>query len=270
MAIVEDKNSIERIRTYIEGLDDQMQGGIPKNHITLFSGTAGTMKSSLTFNILYNEIMTNKRNGMYLTLEQSSESLLNHMVNLDFDLGKINIYVIDNLQELASVTQTIQKSNEGSLIMTDLAAIRKEIKSTKVGSSGDWLNVIKNTVRKLHETIDLELFVLDSLSALYVVSDFEDPRGELFYMFEFFRDQQITTYLISEMPLTKDRYGEFEIESFLADGVIKLDLTERHRKVSREINIVKMRATAANTDIFTLEFSAGTFKALYGGQPALI
>ena len=264
MAIYETKEQIERIRTYIEGLDDQMQGGIPKNHITLFSGTAGTMKSSLTFNVLYNEILTNKRNGMYLTLEQSSESLLNHMINLDYDLGKINIYVIDNLQELTSVTQTINKSSEGSLIMTDLGAI------TKLGSSGDWLNVIKNTIRKLHETIDLELFVLDSLSALYVVSDFDDPRAELFHMFEFFRDMRITTFLISEMPLTKDKYGEFEIESFLADGVIKLDLAERHRKVSREISIVKMRATKANTDIFTLEFSAGKFRALYGGQPALI
>lgn len=270
MAIVEQKDQIERIRTYIEGLDDQMQGGIPKNHITLFSGTAGTMKSSLTFNILYNEILENKKNGMYLTLEQSSESLLNHMVNLDYDLGRINIYVIDNLQELASVAQSIQKSNEGSLLMTDLAAIRKEIKGAKVGSSGDWLNVIKNTVRKLRETIDLDIFVLDSLSALYVVSDFKDPRGELFYMFEFFRDLKITTFLISEMPLTKDRYGEFEIESFLADGVIKLDLTERHRKVSREISVVKMRATKANNDIYTLEFSNGKFKALYGGQPALI
>ena len=270
MVIVERKEDIERIKTYIEGLDDQMQGGIPKDHITLFSGTAGTMKSSLTFNILFNEALHNKRNCMYLTLEQSSESLLNHMVNLDFDLGKVNIYVIDNLQELTTVSQTIQKSNEGSVLLTDLAAIRKEIKGTKVGSSGDWLNVIKNMVRKLHESLGLDFFVLDSLSALYVVSDFEDPRGELFYMFEFFRDLKITTFLISEMPLTKDKYGEFEIESFLADGVIMLDLTERHRKVSREISIVKMRATKANTDIFTLEYSNGSFKALYGGQPALI
>lgn len=270
MAIVEDKGNIKRIKTYIEGFDEEMQGGIPQDHIVLFSGTAGTMKSSLTFNILYNEVLHNNSVACYLTLEQSSESLLNHMVNLDFDLGKINIYVIDNLQELTSIMNNINDSEEGSLIMTDLAAIRKEIKGAKVGETGDWLNVIKNMMRKLKDNIGLQIFSLDSLSALYVVSDFENPRTELFYMFEFFRDLEITTFLISEMPLKKDKYGEFEIESFLADGVIKLDLVERHRKVSREISIVKMRSTNANNDVFTLEFSAGKFKALYGGQPALI
>ncbi len=270
MEIVQDKSQIKRIKTYIENFDEEMQGGIPQNHIVLVSGTAGTMKSSLTFNILYNEILHNNKVGLYLTLEQSSESLLNHMVNLDFDLGQIDIYVVDNLKELTEIINNVNKSSEGSLIVVDLAAIRKELKNVQIGKSGDWLNVIKNTIKKLKENINLDLFVLDSLSALYVVSDFKNPRGELFYMFEFFRDLKLTTFLISEMPLTKDRYGEFEIESFLADGVIKLDLVERHRKVSREISIVKMRATKANNDVFTLEFSNGKFKALYGGQPALI
>ena len=52
--------------------------------------------------------------------------------------------------------------------------------------------------------------------------------------------------------------------------MIKLDLVERHRKVSREITIIKMRSTHANNDVFTLDFANGKFKALYGGQPALI
>jgi KaiC/GvpD/RAD55 family RecA-like ATPase len=270
MGVVQNKSEISRIKTYIDGFDKEMQGGIPQNHIVLFSGTAGTMKSSLTFNILYNEILHNNRVGLYLTLEQSSESLLNHMINLDYDLGKINIFVIDNLAELTNIMKSLNKSKEGSLIMADLGSLRKEIQSVKVASGGDWINVVKNLIRKLKESLNLELFVLDSLSALYVVSDFEKPRVELFHLFEFLRDLQITTFLISEMPLSKSKFGEFEIESFLADGVIMLDLVERHRKVSREISVIKMRATQANNDVFTLDFAGGKFKALYGGQPALV
>lgn len=270
MGVVQNKSEIERIKTYIEGFDREMQGGIPKNHIVLFSGTAGTMKSSLTFNILYNEILQNNRVALYLTLEQSSESLLNHMVNMEYDLGKIDIYVIDNLAELTNIMKSLNKSSEGSLIMADLGALRKEIQSVKVASGGDWINVVKNLIRKLKESVSLEMFVLDSLSALYVVSDFEKPRVELFHLFEFLRDLKITTFLISEMPLSKNKFGEFEIESFLADGVIKLDLVDRHRKVSREISVVKMRSTHANNDVFTLDFQGGKFKALYGGQPALV
>jgi len=80
----------------------------------------------------------------------------------------------------------------------------------------------------------------------------------------------VTSYLISEMPLKKDRYGDYEIEEFLADAVIKIDLVGRQRKVTREINIVKMRSTNCTNDIFSLEFEKGKFKALYGGQTPLI
>ena len=43
-----------RVKTYIQGLDEQMSGGVPKGHVVLISGMPGTMKSSVAFNILYN------------------------------------------------------------------------------------------------------------------------------------------------------------------------------------------------------------------------
>ena len=76
--------------------------------------------------------------------------------------------------------------------------------------------------------------------------------------------------MISEMHLDRTKFAEFEVEDFLADGVIGLYLTERHRKVSREISIVKMRGTSCNHDVFTLDFKKGKFQALYGGQIPLV
>ncbi|UCF09195.1 MAG: hypothetical protein JSW28_00930, partial [Thermoplasmata archaeon] len=46
--------------TYINGLDKQLEGGIPEEHIVLIAGAAGTMKSSIAYNILYNNV---KQNG---------------------------------------------------------------------------------------------------------------------------------------------------------------------------------------------------------------
>ena len=40
-----------RIPTHIEGLDDNMQGGIPKGHICIVAGASGAMKSSVTFSM---------------------------------------------------------------------------------------------------------------------------------------------------------------------------------------------------------------------------
>ncbi len=72
----------ERIPTYISGLDENMQGGIPKGHIVLLAGVSGSMKSSLGFSMLYNAVMEGKTSGIYVTLEQGKDSLGSHMAGM--------------------------------------------------------------------------------------------------------------------------------------------------------------------------------------------
>lgn len=258
---------IERIPTYIEGLDPHLQGGIPKNHIVLISGSAGTMKSSICFNIMYNECLAGK-NSLYLCLEQSSKSLLAHIKNMGYDLTKVNAVIINDISKLSQDLAGLKPS--GNLVFVDMAAIRKQIKTVDMGPSGDWLNVIKNIISKMVETNKIDNFVLDSMSALYVLTNFEHPRAALFHIFEFLRDSHVTSFLISEMPLDRSKYSEYEVEDYLSDGIILLELTERQRKVTRELSVVKMRATNCNNDIWTLEFKKGKFQVLYGGQPPLL
>lgn len=267
--LISNKNEIKRIPTYIEGLDEKLQGGIPEGHITLICGTAGTMKSSIAFNVLFNEALKGKT-GVYLSLEQSYVSLLNHMVNLDYKLDQVNIIVLSDISKLNESIEEVNKSKGGTVIVSDLSAIRKQVKGMSFSPGGDWINIIKNIIKKLKEKGACDLFVLDSMSALYVLSQFDNPRSSLFYIFEFLRDLGVTSFLLSEMPLNKSKYSEYEVEDYLADGIIVLELAERQRKVTRELAVVKMRATAANTDVHTLEFKSGKFRVMYGGQPPLL
>jgi KaiC/GvpD/RAD55 family RecA-like ATPase len=266
--LVADKHEIKRVRTYINGLDENVQGGIPEGHITLISGAAGTMKSSICFNVVYHEAV-NGNNGLYISLEQSAESLINHMLNMDYDFSKINMVIIKDLAELSAKLQVINRS-KGTVFIVDVGCVRKEIRDIQTDNNKSWLNVIKNVVKKVSVETNTRLFVLDSLSALYVLSRFENPRIELFMIFEFLRDMSITSFLISEMPLDGSKFSEYEIEDFLADAIIVLKLTPFRRQVVREISVVKMRITACNNDIFSLEFKNGQFYALYGGQNPLL
>lgn len=261
---------IKRVRTHIEGYDQHLAGGIPAGHVVLVCGTAGTMKSSLIFNVFYNEVIASKSTAVYLTLEQSSESLLSHVTTMGYDLGKIEVEVLDDISKLAKSLARAKAAKDGILILIDVGAVRKQLKAVTESPSGDWINVIKNILKKFKTEAQIDLFCLDSLSALYVLSDMKNPRAELFHIFEFLRDSEVTSYLISEMPLDKKKYSEYEIEDYLADGVIVLELKARQRKVMREISTVKMRSTDANTDIFTLEFEKGKFRALHGGQTPLV
>jgi KaiC/GvpD/RAD55 family RecA-like ATPase len=265
---VSDKHDIKRVRMYVNGLDENIQGGIPEGHITLISGAAGTMKSSLCFNIVYHEAV-NGNNGLYLSLEQSAESLINHMINLDYDFSKINLVIIKDLAELGPKLESVSRS-KGSVFIVDIGCIRKEIRDIQTDNNKSWINVVKNVVKKVSVEANAKLFVLDSLSALYVLSRFENPRIELFLTFEFLRDLGITSFLISEMPLDGSKFSEYEIEDFLADAIIVIKLTPFRRQVVREISVVKMRTTACNNDIFSLEFKNGQFYALYGGQNPLL
>ena len=267
--LVSDKHQIKRIKLHIQGFDENLQGGVPEGLITLVSGSAGTMKSSLCFNTLYHEAVAGK-NGLYISLEQSAESLVNHMVNMDYDMRRINLVMIKELSELKTRMAEIQDQTLGSIIMVDIGTIRKEIRDVNTDNNKSWLNVIKNVIKKIHVEASCPLFVLDSLSALYVLSRFENPRIELFYIFEYLRDLHITSFLIAEMPLDGSKYSEYEIEDYLADGIITIKLTPFRRQVVREIAVVKMRATACNNDIFSLEFRNGQFQALYGGQNPLL
>ncbi|RJQ18167.1 hypothetical protein C4573_00405 [Candidatus Woesearchaeota archaeon] len=263
-------NITTRVKTYIQGLDDNMQGGIPQGHVTLVCGSAGTMKSSLCFNVLYNEAVNGKI-GLYISLEQSAKSLLAHMANMGYDFNKINLVVIKDLGNLKKEIDALKASKKGTIIITDIGAIRKEIRDINVTSANaGWLNVIKNVARKIKMDVGFDHFVLDSMSALYVLSKFENPRIELFYIFEFMRDLGITSFLISEMPLDNSKYAEYDVEDYLADGIIYLRLTRFRRDVVREISIVKMRGTNCNNDVFSFEYKKGQFHALYGGQNPLL
>lgn len=270
--IISRKGELKRIPLYIEGLDEKMEGGIPEGHINLVCGTAGSMKSTVCFNSLYNECVSNNKVGLYISLEQSYASLLNHIINMGYDLTKINILLINNLANISSQFDQIKKSGKGTIIFADLGCIRREIKDTKIVNAVNegWINVIKNLIRKIKVELNLDLFVLDSMSALYVLTKFENPRVELFYVFQYLKDLNITTFLISEMPLDGSRYSEFGVEDFLCDGIIHVRLSQFRRTVVREISVAKMRATKANSDLFTLEFKEGKFYALYGGQNPLL
>lgn len=267
--IVSNPNEIQRIKTYINGFDENMQGGIPKGHISLISGSAGTMKSSVSWNILYNEAKFKKRVGLYLSLEQSYASLINHMINMGYDFEGVDLVVIKDLSNLDAEIAKAKDEKNGTVIIADIGVMRKEVKDVKLDENRSWINVIKNIIKKLKSECNLELFTLDSLSALYVLSKFKNPRIELFYFFEHLRDLELTTFLISESPIDGSSYGEYD-EDFLCDGIIHIRLTPFRRNIVREIMVVKMRTAKTNNDVFSLEFKNGQFHALYGGQNPLL
>ncbi|MCK4730881.1 MAG: hypothetical protein KAT65_00355, partial [Methanophagales archaeon] len=79
---------MERIKTYIERMDERLEGGIPKGMVSLICGTPGCMKSSLVYSILYKNAVEGNLKGLYITLEQDIASLKKQMEMLGMAEGE--------------------------------------------------------------------------------------------------------------------------------------------------------------------------------------
>jgi len=226
---------VERIKTYVRGLDEHLGGGIPKGHIVYLAGQPGTMKSSLAYYILYNNALHNEIPGVHISLEQNRTSLVENMAGLGMsDYSKIG----------------------KKISVLDLGFIRK--KMTQLGNQ-TWMEVFKMYTQNLKKNMNYELLVLDSLPVLSVMAKFRDPREELFHFYEWLRDLEVTSFLIGEMPQDTIKFSEHG-EDFLADGVVHLDLRREKNSVNLFLSIAKMRKSKHKRGYFPLIYDKKGFE----------
>ncbi len=228
----------QRIGTYVEDLDRHMEGGIPAGYTVLICGPSGSMKSTFAFNILYNASRDSGMRGLYISMEQSKENLLDHMASLGMDASKAK-----------------------NLNVVDMGRLRRELGKA---NSEDWFDTLYSQLKKYKKEFDCDILALDSLDALYALTTLENPRNQLFHFFEDLRELGTTNLLVSEMPRNDVLFGKHGVEEFLSDGIIHLRFREieigRTPSVRRYIGIVKMRGTSHDLDYYPLLVEKGKFE----------
>ena len=215
------------IKTYIEGFDETMEGGVPEGHTVLVSGPPGAMKSSVCLNLLYNNQKLGGNKGLYISLEESKDSLM-------IGMEKLNICDFD----------------EKDLFIVDLGKLRLEY--DEIEEDKDWMKIITDYLSMRVREEGFNIVVIDSLTALYSLIELENPRHQLFHFFGFLKRLGVTTFLISEMAPGSDMYGPYR-EDFLADGTFLLKLHEvGETDVQPRIRCVKMRHVKHHRGYFVL------------------
>ncbi len=226
----------DRIRTFIHGFDEKLGGGIPPGSVVLLAGEPGTMKSTIAFNILYQNALRDGRTGTYISLEQGRESLTRHLIGMSLS----------------------PKDVEAKVSIVDLGMIRRNLDGM---AQQTWIDIFKMYASNLKRSLNYDLLVVDSLPVLEVMAHFDNPREDLFQLFEWLRDLKATTILISEMKSGSEDFGK-NGEEFLSDGIIHLKM-ERvdDANIQRRIRVVKMRGTNHSPNYYTLIFQNGILQA---------
>ena len=78
---------IDRVKTGIPGLDELIEGGFPRGDTILVAGKAGTGKTILANQFLYNGAVMYEEPGVLVTLEESPIAIKRNMLrfNMDFE-----------------------------------------------------------------------------------------------------------------------------------------------------------------------------------------
>jgi len=234
--------STGRIPMAITGLDELMEGGIPEKFVTLVCGASGSLKSTIALNILINHIKAKGCKALYLSLEQSKDSLLDHITSMGLDLT----------------------GTEDKLLMTDLTKLRDNLADGNVANI-DWFGNIVNGIQEHKDRLGIEIVVLDSLDALTVLANAENPRNTIFTFFQSLRCMGLTSFIITEMPADRIQFGSHGVEPFLADGVVHVDLRREGNNVGLYIGIAKMRKTKHTRKYFPLLIENGAFSIVTKG-----
>lgn len=216
-----------RIPTGIPGLDELIAGGFPEHTVNLVSGPAGSAKSLMAIQYIYNGVKDKGDIGIYITLEEPRENILRAMSAYGMDPTKYEA--------------------EGKMILLDLGEVRRRLATTEeegvVGFEG-LMGLLKN----LLEFTKAKRLSIDSVTAIGLY--YEDSPGllrrELFKFTGFLKEKDVTTLLVTE-SLEGERLTRYGIEQFIADSFIVLGLEDVKGELRRTITVRKMRFTKHDT-----------------------
>jgi KaiC/GvpD/RAD55 family RecA-like ATPase len=224
---------MEYVKTYIKGLDEKVKGGIPADSIILVAGPTGGMKSSLSFYMAFNHLKNVKKGKVvYISLEQSRDSLLRQMKSLGMDLAEL--------------------PNGCEFTIFDWGYFRKLIRGEPEYSDMDWINTILSPVEEYTKDERAEFIILDSINALDAIANMVNPRNQLFFLFEDIKKLGKTAIVVSETSYDSKKLGTYDVEGFLSDAVIHLSMEKVGRTLGRYVSLIKIRGVKHPTDYFPM------------------
>ena len=203
--------------TGIKGLDEMLNGGFPKGRVILLCGGPGTGKT--IFSLEFLALAAEKGiHGVYATLEEPVNLVRENVDAFAWNIG--------------------EKEKNQSLKLLESRVISYEDPSGKGRYEVSTSSII-NKLIEAAKSIQAELLIIDPLTSI-VISEQRagEKRRRIAELFNQLRGSSYTSILTSE---TSPSNGEFYMEEFMADGVIRLDKVIHNFNLIRTIRIEKMR-----------------------------
>jgi len=213
----------DRVDVGIPGMNEILNGGIPRRNIVLLSGGPGTGKSIFGQQFLYAGFTLGEP-GVLVTLEE-------HPVQVRINMDRFG-------------WEPRRYEQEGKFAIVDAftsgvgeAAKRERYVVKDPDDTPTLLDILRQAVTDLNA----ERVVIDSVSTLYMTKPMM-ARSTLMLIKKVLAGLGCTSFLVSQVSVTERGFGGPGVEH-AADGIIRLDLDEIQGELKRSIIVWKMRGT---------------------------
>ena len=223
-------------KTGVEKLDEGLNGGIPVGSAVLLAGSSGSGKTTLCMQFLANGAKQGER-GIFFTATEPLFKLTKNMEDFDFYEKKLIESGAVNLIDLRIISERLGL----------------DVEKYTVEEASALIDVLHNIVDELN----IKRLVMDSITALcYRLQTKEMIRDFIFKLGSSLSAMNCTSIFTSEIPPRVFQYSQYEVEEFIADGIIMMGDTERRGDLIRTLQVIKMRGTTHSRTKFAMNISS--------------
>jgi len=211
----------EWVKTRVEGFDELLDKGIPKNSSILLSGGPGSGKTIFGLQTCYFNALKGKK-CMYMSFEESIRELKEHMKVFGWDYEKVK----DKMELVKQEPFRISRYVEGLLAK----------------AKGELLEDFNPKI--FPKNFKPEILVIDSLSAIESAFFEKEDNYRIYIeqLFNYLDISGVTSYLITEIQQEFRNFNtKTGVEEFLADGVFVFYNTRRQDLKERSCEVLKLR-----------------------------
>jgi KaiC/GvpD/RAD55 family RecA-like ATPase len=222
--------------TGIHGLDEMLNGGIPKGRVISVFGGPGAGKTTFALHFLHSGASFYDEPGIYVSLDEPPKDILRNFSGFEWNLGEL-----EKKEKLLLLDASLFKkvSRVMKIPRNDKATSEKDYSLATLGS------LIKGTVEKT----GAKRIVIDPMSTLiFQYPDPQERRLAVMDLLTTLRAQTDCTSLIIMDLRASTLEREYQIEEYLTHGTIILQtISQPETGLTRVALIQKMRGTEHDT-----------------------
>ena len=214
---------IPKVPTQIPGLDEVLEGGLPRGRTTLASGGPGSGKTVLGLEFLCRGALAGEP-GVFVTFEERAEAVRTNALSMGWDLAALE--------------------KAGKVAIVEARLYGEEVLSGDFDIQGI-LAIVEGHAKRIRA----KRVVMDALDVLLrVFSDAQRERSELYRLHDWLIDRKLTSVLSVKAQLDGNMAHRYEFLDFMADCVIRLDHRVLGQVATRRLRVIKYRGSGFGTN----------------------